>query len=65
MQNELKPCEMVSDNPMDYVRVALALETLAYHNKGFLCCQDNSLISEQVQTLLKEALKKARCLKND
>ncbi len=61
----MKTVEIVSNNPMDYVACALAIETLAYHNKGFLCCQDNKLISEQVQSLLKEALKKARCLKND
>lgn len=51
--------EIVSNNPMDYVMCALAIETLAYHNKGFLCCQDNKLISEQVQSLLKEAIKRS------
>ena len=51
--------EIVSNNPMDYVMCALAIETLAYHNKRFLCCQSDKLISEQVQALLKEAIKKS------
>jgi hypothetical protein len=48
-----------SSNPMDYVRVALAIETLAYHDKNYLSknLQDNSMISEAVQALLNEALK--------
>ncbi len=57
--------EIVSNNPMDYVMCALAIETLAYHNKSFLCCQDNNLISEQVQSLLKEAIKKSEVIQND
>lgn len=57
--------EIVSNNPMDYVMCALAIETLAYHNKRFLCCQDNKLISEQVQSLLKEAIKKSEVIQND
>lgn len=56
--------EIVSDNPMDYVMCALAIETLAYHNKSFLCCQSNKLISEQVQSLLKEAIKKSEVKQN-
>lgn len=38
----------------DYIRVALALETMAYHNKNYLSSafQDNSKISEEVQALL-------------
>jgi hypothetical protein len=48
-----------SSNPMDYVRVALAIETLAYHDKNYLSknLHDNSMISEAVQALLNEALK--------
>ena len=47
-----------SSDPMDYVRVALALETLAYHNKNYLAptMQDNNRISEEIQALLNEAL---------
>lgn len=41
----------------DYVRIALAIETLAYHNKNYLWIGDNCKISEEVQALLSEALK--------
>lgn len=56
---KLKSCEMVSDNPMDYIRVALALETLAYHNKNYLSKRftDNCELSREIQSLLIEALK--------
>ena len=47
-----------SNNPMDYVKCALAIEVLAYHNKNFLCYNDNKSISEQIQLLLEQALKK-------
>lgn len=48
-----------SANPMDYVRIALAIETLAYHNKDYLSknLQDNSKNSEEIQALLIEAIK--------
>lgn len=61
----MKLAEIVSNDPMDYVMCALAIETLAYHNKRFLCCQSDKLISEQVQALLKEAIKKSEVQKND
>ena len=46
-----------SDNPMDFIKCALAIEILAYHNKNFLYHNDNKYISEQVQILLEQALK--------
>lgn len=49
-----------SREPMDYVRVALAIETLAYHNKNYLdstLATSNARISEEVQALLIEAIK--------
>lgn len=46
-----------SDNPMDFVKCALAIEVLAYHNKNFLQYNDNKSLSEQVQILLEQALK--------
>ena len=46
-----------SNNSMDYVRCALAIEVLAYHNKNFLRYSDDKSISEQVQQLLEQALK--------
>ena len=54
----MKIPEMYSDNPMDYVRVALAIETLAYHNKNYLdkSIKDSSKISEEIQALLSKAL---------
>lgn len=50
--------EFYSDNPMDYVRVALAIETLAYYNKNYLdeSISDNYKISKEIQALLTEAL---------
>lgn len=50
-------CEMVSKDPMDYVRVALAIETLAYHNKNYLWTGDNCKLNEEIQALLTTALK--------
>lgn len=46
-----------SDNPMDFVKCALAIEVLAYHNKNFLQFSDDRSISEQKQILLEQALK--------
>lgn len=50
---------IVSDDPMDYVKVALALETLAYHNKNYLdrvmCCEAKR--SVEMQWLLTEAIR--------
>lgn len=47
-----------SSDPIDYVRVALAIETLAYHNKGYLTnkLQNNNQVSEEIQSLLTEAI---------
>ena len=41
---------------MDYVKCALAIEVLAYHNKNFLQYSDNKSINEQIQILLEQAL---------
>lgn len=44
--------------PIDYVRIALAIETLAYHDKNYLdrvLATNNAKISETVQALLREA----------
>lgn len=52
---------IVSNDPMDYAKVALALETLAYHNKNYLdrvmCCDAKR--SVEMQYLLKTAIEKA------
>lgn len=50
----MKKTEFYSSDPTDYVRVALAIETLAYHNKNYLSknLQDVSNSSEEVQALL-------------
>ena len=55
-------CDFISDDPIDYIRVALAIETLAYYNKNYLdaSIKDNCTISMEVRSLLIEALKKAR-----
>ena len=52
---------MYDENPMEYVRVALAIEILAYHHKDYLNknFRDNSKISEEIQALLTEAIKLA------
>lgn len=44
----------------EYIEVALALETLAYHNKNYLDSYfcDNCNLSEEMQLLLLEAIKK-------
>lgn len=52
----------VCDKPEEYIEIALALETLAYHNKNYLdsvMCKDNER-NEEVRLLLLEALKKMR-----
>ncbi|MBE6745729.1 MAG: hypothetical protein E7569_16130 [Ruminococcaceae bacterium] len=51
---------VVSENPMDYVKVALALEILAYHNKSYLSRElaaNESKFSEEIQGLLSEAIR--------
>ena len=55
-------CDIVSNDPFDFVEVALALEILAYHNKNYLSkpmC-DDCVRSEEMQLLLQEALKRKR-----
>lgn len=54
----ITPCDFYSPDPMDYVRVALALETLAYHDKNYLPKRllDNANFSEEIQTLLINAI---------
>lgn len=44
----------------EYIEVALALEVLAYHNKNYLDSYfcDNCNLSEEMQLLLLEAIKK-------
>lgn len=54
----IKKPELYCEEKMEYVRVALAIETLAYHNKNYLWTGDDCKISEEVQSLLREALKK-------
>ena len=50
--------DIYSTEAEDYVRVALAIETLAYHNKDLLSyrLRDDAKISEQIQGLLTEAI---------
>lgn len=54
----MKRPEFYSGNPMDYIRVALAIETLAYYDKNYLdnSIKDNCKISEEIQSLLAAAL---------
>ena len=45
----MKQPETYCKNPMDYVRIALAIETLAYHDKNYLTstlAKSNAAISE-------------------
>ena len=58
----MKQPETYCKCPMDYVRIALAIETLAYHDKNYLdrtLATSNAKISEEVQSLLVRALKGA------
>jgi hypothetical protein len=50
--------DFTSDNPIEYIKVALAIETLAYHNKNYLSpnLHDNSKISKEIQALLTKAI---------
>lgn len=54
----IKPPELYCKEKSEYVRVALAIETLAYHNKNYLWTGDDCKISEEMQAILSEALKK-------
>ena len=51
--------DFYSSNSIDYIRVALAIETLAYHDKNYLSknIQDSAKNSEEIQALLIEAIK--------
>jgi hypothetical protein len=51
--------ECVCKTPDEYIWIALAIETLAYHNKNYLdsCMCDNAKRSEEIQALLIQALK--------
>lgn len=53
--------EMVDSDPWEYVRVALAIETIAYHNRNYFdyTLYSNKSRSQEIQALLTEALKKA------
>ena len=45
---------------IDYIRIALAIETLAYYDKNYLnniLAYNNDKLSETIQSLLKEAEK--------
>lgn len=56
----MKTPECVCKTPEEYIRVALAIETLAYHDKNYLdscLAKSNARISEEVQSLLTEALR--------
>ena len=56
----MKTPECVCKTAEEYVRVALAIETLAYHDKNYLdssLAKSNAKISEEVQSLLIEALR--------
>ena len=46
--------DFYSTDPLDYVRAALAIETLAYLDKNYLSSdlKDNAKISKEVQALL-------------
>lgn len=57
MSDLSKPCEIYCKDPMDYIRVALAIETLSYHNKNYLWTGDDGKRSEIIQSLLVEALR--------
>lgn len=54
----MKQCEPYCKDPMDYVRIALALETLACHDKNYLSkiYSDDRRLNEEVQALLNQSL---------
>mgnify|MGYP000168639807 CR=1 FL=1 len=56
----MKKPECVCKTSEEYIRVALAIETLAYHDKNYLdscLAKSDARISEEVQSLLTEALR--------
>lgn len=57
----MKAPECVCNTAEEYIRVALAIETLAYHDKNYLdssLAKSNARISEEVQACLSAALLK-------
>lgn len=60
--NKSRNIEIVSEDPYDYIKVALAIETLAYHNMNYLdkTLNDPKSISEEIQFLLTQALEKGK-----
>lgn len=55
-----KYCETLCQIAKEYIQIALALETLAYHNKNYLdkmMCND-AILSKEIQLLLMEAINK-------
>lgn len=50
--DDISPCK---DN-VDYVRIALAIETLRYENKNYLWTGNEAKISETIQNLLYAAI---------
>ena len=56
----MKTPECACKTPEEYIRVALAIETLAYHDKNYLdsrLAKSDARISEEVRSLLIEALR--------
>lgn len=51
--------DFYSTDPLEYIRAALAIETLAYLDKNYLSSnlKDNAKISEEVQALLIEGIR--------
>ena len=59
----MKTPECVCKTAEEYIRVALAIETLAYHDKNYLdscLSKNNAKISEEVQACLNTALLKMK-----
>lgn len=59
MKND-RYCWATCKTAREYIEIAIALETLAYHNKNYLdsyMCDDAHL-SEEIKLLLLEAIKK-------
>ena len=57
----MKRPECACKTPEEYIRVALAIETLAYHDKNYLdscLAKSDARISEEVQACLSAALLK-------
>ncbi|BAK99005.1 hypothetical protein OBV_18070 [Oscillibacter valericigenes Sjm18-20] len=53
---------IVSKDPVDYMKVAYAIEILAYHNKNYLCdelAQSDCKANKEIQFLLSEGIRKS------